>query len=1348
LINLDDLRGHSALSLLENYEGINPYILKLKHEYKKNKKLLLTDNQSKYIVQNHDREPQMINRVINITEYLGLELQKQDALSFVPQRILIEFILAETEKTFHVYGKLNRNQQSSKMYWLPKTQVTDDPYFEPINVDVDFTRYNDILAKQGKKLYQHQEEGVKFLLSRNGCILGDGMGMGKLEVTSNQVFTPNGRRKIGDLKVGDQIIGSNGKACNIIGVFPQGVKDLYKVTFNDGYSILVGKEHLWTVSSCNSGENSKTRENKYRTLSTEQMLDENLTLELKGTGRNGKKPYKFKTYYKQKNGNSKWQIPIVKPIEFENNDTLPIEPYLLGLALGDGHFTKSSAIAIQLHKDDFDELFEGILLTEHKTDGNKRKAYINNHNSDIKDLKLEHTRSETKFIPEIYKYSSIENRLAILQGLMDTDGHCMKSKNDNFNGTEYCTVSERLVDDVAEIVHSLGGIVRKKSKIGKYKKPDGTVVECRKAYRLNIKMPEQFNPFRLKRKAVEYNPPKKYKIGRYIKNIEPCGQGESVCIAVDAPDKLYVTEHAIVTHNTTQSIVAALESGAERILIVAPSSTKINWEREINVFCDDTAIIDGKKFNSAKFTIINFDILKNFHTLTDGKKKKEGEPEKVLIRDLANQKFDLAIIDEAHYLKNHESIRGKIMVDLSVNYNINRVWLLTGTPVANRPMDFFNLLKIIKSPIAENWKHFAVRYCDGRQFMRTLKNGQRKQIWLTDGASNLEELAAKTKNIILRRLKTDTLDMPDKVVTPMYHKLDLNGWKMYDLLWDEYMAKRKAEGKKSIESQKDLVELILLRKFIAMQAIPSTIEMVENAIEMGRKVIVFTSFTEELEVLANHFGKVSVKHNGPMTTKAKQKSVDDFQNNPKVKVFVGNIKSAGVGITLTEATVVIFNSFDWVTGNNEQAEDRCVFGGQLVMTNNGYKMIEDIKIGDLVYTHNGNFKKVVNTHTHLERKKTRVDIDAFGCNNKLSLTNDHKVYVYDNKDNEFKWVECGSLDINTHRMTLKSNNQPIKRKEYLDVINYVDTSFINNHGVKQKNARLKELPEKVVLTNDLLYAFGFFIAEGWAIDENVGKSASVNICQKIDNKKMHDASVYIVNIIKESFNLESHNEYIDKNNVKSCTIYSKNLAINFNNWFGKGVKNKQLPDWVDELNNEQLENLLEGFYHGDGYKRKNTQEAISASPKLGSQLIRYNANLGRGVSLKIVDGKYYDIEYTIDINNKLNRVYKIGDYITYPIKSLHISKPKRGEERVYDLSVEDDHSFIVGNYNVHNCFRIGQKNDVNVYYQLFMDTISVRMWETLKNKKDVIDTIMGDNKLTEEQITINLMDEIMNELND
>ena len=567
MINLDDIKGCSAMSLLEDYSGINPYLKKLRNEYLKNKKILLTEAQTKYIIENHDKEPILINKVIRISSYLGEELQKQDNLSFVPEKLLVEYILADSEKTYHVYGKLKQNQQQSKMYWLPKTQVFDDPYYEEINIEVDFTKYNDVLAKDGKKLYKHQEEGIKFLLSRNGCILADDMGLGK----------------------------------------------------------------------------------------------------------------------------------------------------------------------------------------------------------------------------------------------------------------------------------------------------------------------------------------------------------------------------------SIQSIIAALESGAKNILVVCPSSVKINWKREIEVFCKDVTIVNGRKWDRAKFTIINFDILKNFHTIGDGKKKKDTDQVLELNRHIVNSRFDLAIVDEAHNLKNNKSIRGEIMVDLSVNHGIEKVWLLTGTPIANRPMDFFNLLKIIKAPIADNWHYFASRYCDAKKFFKTLKNGSRKQIWLTDGASNLEELSVKTRNLIIRRLKTDVLDMPDKVITPVYHELSDKGWKEYDMLWDEYLQKREKENKKG-SIQRDLVELILLRKFIAMEAIPETIEMAENAIEMGKKVIIFTSFTDELNELAEHFGKLCVKHNGSMSDKDKQYSVDVFQNNPNIKAFIGNIKSAGVGITLTEATVVIFNSFDWVTGNNEQAEDRAFRIGQKNNVNVFYQL--------------------------------------------------------------------------------------------------------------------------------------------------------------------------------------------------------------------------------------------------------------------------------------------------------------------------------------------------------------------------------------------------------------------------
>lgn len=571
MIKLNDIKDRSAISLLINYNGKNPYLIQLQNEYKKKGKLSLTENQSKYIIENFNKEPIKINRIIEISDFLAEDLQKKNELSFPPKKILIQFILAETEKTLHIYGKLKQNQKVSKMYWIPKTQLVDDPYFEPINIEVDFDKYIK-LDTLHRTPFNHQIEGIKFLLARNGCILADDMGLGK----------------------------------------------------------------------------------------------------------------------------------------------------------------------------------------------------------------------------------------------------------------------------------------------------------------------------------------------------------------------------------TYQAIIAAIESGAEKILVVCPSSVKINWEREINYFSDHSSIISGKKWKPKKFTIINYDILKNFHSLNKRKGKKKN-PEDIVVefnRELANHQFDLVIIDEAHFLKNPTSIRGKVMTDLCVNHGIEKVWLLTGTPIANRPMDYYNLLKLIKAPIADNWVFFAQRYCAAKKFFKTLKNGQRKQIWLTDGASNLDELANKTRNLILRRKKENVLDMPDKTITPMLLELSRKGCVEYDRLWDEYVEKRAEEGK-TCNLQKDLVELILLRKFIAMEAIPHTIELAENAIEQEQKVIIFTNFTDELMELHEHFGSSSVIHYGQMNGKEKQEAVDQFMKNPKIKVFIGNVKSAGVGITLTASNIVIFNSFDWVPGNNEQAEDRAYRIGQHNNVTVYYQLFKD-----------------------------------------------------------------------------------------------------------------------------------------------------------------------------------------------------------------------------------------------------------------------------------------------------------------------------------------------------------------------------------------------------------------------
>ena len=400
---------------------------------------------------------------------------------------------------------------------------------------------------------------------------------------------------------------------------------------------------------------------------------------------------------------------------------------------------------------------------------------------------------------------------------------------------------------------------------------------------------------------------------------------------------------------TYQSIVAALESGSERVLIICPSSLKINWMREVQNFCDDVSITKGTYWDPSRFTIINYDILKNFHTVEE--KNKEYEDWE-LRREIADFNPDLLILDEAHYIKNHKSKRGAILKDLSKNFSCERVWLLTGTPIANRPMDYYNLLSIIDSPITNNWVHYAKTYCDG---MRFRKGG--KYVWVTKGASNLDELASKTKRTILRRKKEDVLDLPEKLVTPVY--LELENVDGYKSVWEDYLSKRKLEGKKG-NPARDLVEMTLLRTFIAMETVPYSIEKAEEALELNKKVIIFCNFNDEMDAFNRHFGNKAVCVRGGMSDKQKQLSVDRFQEDDSCKVFVGQIKAAGVGLTLTKAEIVIMNSLDWVPGNHEQAEDRAYRIGQKE-TVNIYYMLMDDTIDTLVWDILNEKKKIIGT---------------------------------------------------------------------------------------------------------------------------------------------------------------------------------------------------------------------------------------------------------------------------------------------------------------------------------------------------------------------------------------------------
>ena len=373
-------------------------------------------------------------------------------------------------------------------------------------------------------------------------------------------------------------------------------------------------------------------------------------------------------------------------------------------------------------------------------------------------------------------------------------------------------------------------------------------------------------------------------------------------------NKKYILADDMGLGKTSSAIMASISCKAKKVLIICPASLKVNWQREIENYTNESVgIVEGKKWVDGKYVIINYDILKNFHSLPKDKDKK---------RQIMDSGFDLVIIDEAHYVSNGKAQRTKLVNNLTSR--IDRLWLLSGTPMTSRPMNYYNLLKLVGSRVANNWINYVRRYCDGKQIFR----GYRK-IWLTFGATNLEELRDKTNDKVLRRLKEDVLDLPDKIITPIHMELKS---KTYEEEMGDYLDWRRQNKNRGLSIQ--LSKLMKVRQIIALEKVKETTQLIEQCLQQDKKVIVFTNFTEPLMTLHEKYKKESVILNGTMKKEDRQESVDRFQNDDNVKVFIGNVKAAGVGITLTAAEVVIFNDLSFVPSDMSQCEDRAFRIGQ------------------------------------------------------------------------------------------------------------------------------------------------------------------------------------------------------------------------------------------------------------------------------------------------------------------------------------------------------------------------------------------------------------------------------------
>ena len=362
----------------------------------------------------------------------------------------------------------------------------------------------------------------------------------------------------------------------------------------------------------------------------------------------------------------------------------------------------------------------------------------------------------------------------------------------------------------------------------------------------------------------------------------------------------------------TRQAIVAMEAGCPEgtILIVCPASIKLNWKREIQMVDNEASIevlgIDINQIDTPRWVIINYDIL--------GK-----HADRLHAIDWAG-----VILDEAHFIKNASKRTTHCLKLLGVQAEAKAaligpefVFLLTGTPMTNRPKDLFNLFRCVGHPASRSFLSFAKRYCDAYR---------NDYGWVTTGASNLDELNLLMKEISIRRMKDEVLDLPPKVRS--WVPVDISGSKAALNAIDGFLSWYSGTNPSQPNDTEFLARLTKVRTALHKAKFKAVAERIKDVLASGEKIVLFTCFTDGIERHKKMLGDKAVTITGSITSSKRMEAVDRFQTDETVRVALCNIIAGGVGITLTAGTHVIFQDLDWVPANHAQAEDRCYRLGQ------------------------------------------------------------------------------------------------------------------------------------------------------------------------------------------------------------------------------------------------------------------------------------------------------------------------------------------------------------------------------------------------------------------------------------
>lgn len=595
-------------------------------------------------------------------------------------------------------------------------------------------------------------------------MLGWDTGLGKAEPLSEPVLTPAGWSVMGELRVGDRVVGADGQPAEILQIHPQTDREIYKIIFSDGSWTRCTKDHLWTVSYWGSDRSSdkQARVRRSKTVTLRQLMAEGVTTP---------------------KGRRKFSIPMTAPVQYPEHD-LPMDPYALGVVLGDGNVNHRGYVSLTTDKEIIDTLAVSGSSYEHRSAG----VTILNTNiweDALTGLGLAGHRSWEKFVPEVYLRSSETDRRALLAGLLDTDGSPIEE-----GGVEFSTTSEALLDAVIELIESLGGQARSKSSRFTTYTHNEETKQGRKSWRVNVKLNEQ--PFRLARKMIRWIEPTKYPVQRIIESIERVEDEDSVCITVDRSDGLYLTRSHIVTHNSHAAMRLATlgfeDDAVDFVLLVCEKAKLREWQEDFQEFTRlDTRIHHGPSRNS-KLTRLGLpnvmittyetgkaDLVKIMKT---GRKARTFSSGPLLDQMITTMRRPMIIFDEADRLSNRSAANYRAYDHVLRTFR--RVFkipviMLTATPIRRDWENSFNQLRLLRPasmPLVKEFEAYFVRGRDvyGRAQYRDARMG---------------EFAALCSDMVLAKSKSDP-DVIDQFPAMTEESLwvDLEGpqRQLYDLV--------------------------------------------------------------------------------------------------------------------------------------------------------------------------------------------------------------------------------------------------------------------------------------------------------------------------------------------------------------------------------------------------------------------------------------------------------------------------------------------------------------------------------------------------------------------------------------